>query len=152
MRVFQGLWRISRVTPLTFIALALFFASSRARADTPTLAGTWSASPLTVNWQLGDWGKACGPAPSGGGEGGGSVTISQNGSELSIPGADRTYTTGECWERYPGMQRISHSASGRNFQNVCKTNAGDPRQAKLVTTLSATDSRINFDETGQYQF
>ncbi|HVY32672.1 MAG TPA: hypothetical protein VHB79_39320 [Polyangiaceae bacterium] len=128
------------------------FLCGRARADAPTLAGTWSASPLSVSWQLGDWGKACGPAPSGGGEGGGTVTISQNGSELSIVGTGRTYSTGECWERYPGIQRISHSASARSFQNVCKTAAGDPRQAKLVTTISATDSRINFDETGQYQF
>ncbi len=92
------------------------------------------------------------PAPSGGGEAGGSVTIAQNGSELTIVGAGRSYSTGECWERYPGMQRISHSASARSFQNVCKTSAGDPRQAKLVTTISATDNRINFDETGQYQF
>ncbi|HXK19454.1 MAG TPA: hypothetical protein VNG33_16710 [Polyangiaceae bacterium] len=128
-------------------------ASIHARADAPpTLAGTWSASPLAVSWQLGDWGKACGPAPSGGGEGGGSVTVSQNGNELTFAGAGHTYTTGECWERYPGIQRISHSASARSFQNVCKTAAGDPRQAKLVTTITATDSRINFDETGQYQF
>jgi hypothetical protein len=154
MGVFQGLWRFPQgalrfVSPLFIYMLV----GGPARAEAPpTLAGTWSASPLTVNWQLGDWGKACGPAPSGGGEPGGSVTISQNGAELSIVGAGRTYTTGECWERYPGMQRISHSASARNFQNVCKTSAGDPRQAKLVTSLNATDSRINFDETGQYQF
>jgi len=154
MGVFQGLWRFPRSLPLAASALLILtLASAPARAEAPpTLAGTWSASPLTVNWQLGDWGKACGPAPSGGGEAGGSVTISQNGSELSIVGTGRTYTTGECWERYPGMQRISHSASARNFQNVCKTGAGDPRQAKLVTSISATDSRINFDETGQYQF
>jgi RNA polymerase subunit RPABC4/transcription elongation factor Spt4 len=105
-----------------------------------------------VNWQLGDWGKACGPAPSGGGEPGGSVTISQSGNELTFVGNGRTYSTGQCWELYPGIQRISHSASARSFQNVCKTAAGDPRQAKLVTTISATDSRISFDETGQYQF
>ena len=135
-------------------AATLVFAlsSAVARADVPTLAGTWTASPLAVSWQLGDWGKACGPAPSGGGEAGGSVTITQNGSELTLVGLGRSYTTGECWERYPGIQRISHSASARSFQNVCKTAAGDPRQAKLVTTISATDSRINFDETGQYQF
>jgi RNA polymerase subunit RPABC4/transcription elongation factor Spt4 len=152
MCVFQGRSRISRfrLFALGFSALALL--SHSARAQGPTLAGAWSASPLSVNWQVGDWGKACGPAPSGGGDTGGPVTISQNGSELSIVGAGRTYTTGQCWEPYPGMQRISHSASARSFQNVCKTGAADPRQAKLVTTISATDSRINFDETGQYQF
>jgi RNA polymerase subunit RPABC4/transcription elongation factor Spt4 len=154
MGVFQGLWRFPQGALLVASALLSFVVASRpARADTPpTLAGSWSASPLAVNWQLGDWGKACGPAPSGGGEAGGSVTISQNGSELTISGVGRTYTTGECWERYPGIQRISHSASARSFQNVCKTGAGDPRQTKLVTSISATDSRISFDETGQYQF
>ncbi len=151
MRAFQGRWPFSRVTPLALCVLS-FLASRSAQAEVPTLAGKWTASPLSVNWQLGDWGKACGPTPSGGGEGGGSVTITQSGGELTIAGTGRNFTTGECWERYPGIQRISHSASARNFQNVCKTSAGDPRQAKLVTTLSATDSRINFDETGQYQF
>lgn len=105
-----------------------------------------------MSWQLGDWGKACGPAPSGGGEGGGTVTVVQNGAELAFSGAGRAYTTAECWEQYSGIQRISHSASARSFQNVCKTSAGDPRQAKVVTTITATDNRIAFDETGQYQF
>jgi RNA polymerase subunit RPABC4/transcription elongation factor Spt4 len=155
MGVFQGLWRFLRQTriELTLALVCGLLATPRAaRAQAPTLAGTWTASPLGVSWQLGDWGKACGPAPSGGGEGGGTVTITQTGSELAFAGVGRSYTTAECWERYPGMQRISHSASGRSFQNVCKTAAGDPRQAKVVTTLSATDNRINFDETGQYQF
>jgi hypothetical protein len=152
MRVFQRPWPFPLLATLAASVLAFMLASAPARAEPPTLAGTWTASPLTVAWQLGDWGKACGPAPSGGGEAGGSVNIAQNGSELTFVGAGRTYTTGECWERYPGMLRISHSASARAFQNVCKTSAADPRQAKLVTTISATDNRINFDETGQYQF
>ncbi len=118
----------------------------------PTLAGQWSASPLSVAWQIGDWGKACGPQPSGGGAAGGPVTIAQSGSELTFSGAGRAFSTVECWEQHPGLSRISHSAAPRSYQNVCKTSAGDPRQAKLVTTLSATDTRINFDETGQYQF
>lgn len=149
MRTLQPLWRISVIgSSLLFVLLF----SGRAQAEAPTLAGTWSASSLAVAWQLGDWGKACGPAPSGGGEAGGTVTITQNGNELTISGAGRNYSTAECWERYPGIQRISHSASPRSFSNVCKTAAGDPRQAKLITSISATDNRINFDETGQYQF
>ncbi|RYZ10200.1 MAG: zinc ribbon domain-containing protein [Myxococcales bacterium] len=153
MGVFQGLWRFSRRALIALAALAAMLATcTSAYAQAPTLAGTWTASPLAVSWQLGDWGKACGPAPSGGGEGGGTVTITQSGNELAFAGAGRSYTTSECWEQYPGIQRISHSASARSFQNVCKTAAGDPRQTKLVTTLSATDNRINFDETGQYQF
>jgi hypothetical protein len=149
---FRVHWPFLRFAVGVATVLALTLASGGARAEGPTLAGSWSASPLVVSWQLGDWGKACGPAPSGGGEAGGAVTISQSGSELTLVGGGRSYTTGECWERYPGMQRISHSASARSFQNVCKTPAGDPRQAKLVTTITATDNRINFDETGQYQF
>jgi RNA polymerase subunit RPABC4/transcription elongation factor Spt4 len=149
MRLFQGLWPITWLAPIALITTTW---TSHARADVPTLAGSWSASALSVNWKLGDWGKACGPAPGGGGEGGGTVTITQQGNELTIAGVGRTYTTTECWERYPGIQRISHSASARNFQNVCKTSSGDPRQASLVTTISATDNRISFDETGQYQF
>ncbi len=136
----------------TMASALITLSSSISRAEPVTLSGTWTASPLAVSWQLGDWGKACGPAPSGGGEGGGTVNIVQGKNELTISGAGRTYTTGECWERYPGIQRISHSASARSFQNVCKTAASDPRQAKLVTTISASDSRIDFDETGQYQF
>jgi hypothetical protein len=107
---------------------------------------------LVATWQIGDWGEKCGPKPGGGGVAGGPVTIAQNASELTFTGAGRSFSTAECWEQHPGLSRISHSASARNFQNVCKTAAGDPRQAKIVTTISATDSRINFDETGQYQF
>jgi hypothetical protein len=152
MRVFQRPWPFSRLALIAATILAFTLSSGLGRADAPTLSGTWTASPLSVSWQLGDWGKACGPAPSGGGEAGGSVTITQSGNELTIVGVGRSYTTGECWERYPGILRISHSASARSFQNVCKTANGDPRQARLVTTINATDSRINFDETGQYQF
>jgi Double zinc ribbon len=149
---FQFPWPFLRFALSAAVALVFTLVGGPARAEGPTLAGSWAASPLTVSWQLGDWGKACGPPPSGGGEGGGAVTISQNGNELTLAGGSRTYSTGECWEHFPGMQRISHSAAARSFQNVCKTSAGDPRQAKLVTTISATDNRINFDETGQYQF
>lgn len=153
MRAFQRLCLTPGAAPFASLGLLVILLASRpARAETPTLAGSWAASPLVVNWQLGDWGKACGPAPSGGGEPGGQVTVSQNGSELTFVGLGRSYSTAECWERHPGIQRISHSASSRSFQSVCRTPAGDPRQAKLVTTLSATNDRIHFDETGQYQF
>jgi hypothetical protein len=135
------------------VLLIFWLGGGRAHAQTPpTLAGSWSASPLVATWQIGDWGEKCGPKPGGGGVAGGPVTITQNGSELTFAGAGRGFSTAECWEQHPGLSRISHSASARNFQNVCKTAAADPRQAKIVTTISATDSRINFDETGQYQF
>ena len=134
------------------IALALWALSAPARADAPTLAGSWTATAMRSDWNIGEWGKACGPAPSGGGAPGGNVTISSTGSELHMSGAGRDFSTTECWEAYPGLTRVSHSGGARGWRNTCKTKAGDPRQATIVTTMSATDTSIAFDETGQYQF
>ena len=135
------------------LALSAFAFAWRAEAqETRALSGQWSASPLTATWNVGDWGAACGPRPGGGGEPGGNVTITETGKELTISGLGRKYSTGECWERYPGLSRVSHSTSGRSWRNVCKTSAADPRQATLITSLTATDTTISFDETGQYQF
>jgi hypothetical protein len=117
-----------------------------------TLAGSWSASAMRSDWNIGDWGRACGPQPSGGGAPSGPVTVSQAGNELSFKGAGRDFSTAECWEQFPGLSRVSHSAGTRSWKTVCKTAASDPRQATLVTSISASDTRINFDETGQYQF
>src|SRR5690606_36561188 len=74
------------------------------------------------------------------------------GSELSISGLGREWSTTQCWEQYPGLARRSHSAGTRGWRNVCKTADSDPRQATVVTTLSATDTTMSFDETAQYQF
>jgi len=107
---------------------------------------------MRSDWIIGEWGKACGPTPSGGGAPGGSVTITSSGSELRLSGAGRDYSTTECWEQFPGLSRISHSGGLRGWRSTCKTKLGDPRQATIVTTISATDNQISFDETGQYQF
>ncbi|MEO8982050.1 MAG: hypothetical protein ABI548_20950 [Polyangiaceae bacterium] len=107
---------------------------------------------MRSDWSIGEWGQACGPAPSGGGAAGGTLTIASTGSELHMSGAGRDYSTTECWEQFPGLARTSHSAGLRRWQNTCKTKVGDPRQATLITTISATDNAISFDETGQYQF
>jgi hypothetical protein len=107
---------------------------------------------MRVAWNIGDWGPACGPRPSGGGAPAGSVSVQQSGGELSFSGAGRSYSTTECWEQFPGLRRVSHSGGQRGWRSVCKTAANDSRQATIVTTLSATDSTITFDETGQYQF
>lgn len=125
---------------------------STARAQSPTLAGRWTASAMRVDWNIGDWGPACGPQPSGGGAPSGAVTVTVAGNELTLSGAGRTYSTTECWEQFPGLTRVSHSSGTRAWRNVCKTPASDPRQASIVTTITATDSQISFDETGQYQF
>lgn len=136
-------------------ACAVLVAPARLLAqDKPTLSGSWSASALTEQWAIGDWGEACGPKPKGQGAGGGSVQIREQGGELSIVGAGRAFSTSECWEQMPGLSRTSHSASGggRFWRTRCTTAANDPRRATIVTTLSATDTSISMVETGQYQF
>jgi len=132
--------------------LTFGFTGASARAEAPALDGIWSASALRSDWNIGDWGAACGPQPSGGNEAGGSVTITVQGSELVINGLGRSYATTQCWEQYPGLARVSHSSGTSSWRTTCKTSSGDARQATVVTQLSASGSRISFDETGQYQF
>jgi hypothetical protein len=143
--------RVSRVLALAALALPVTEAEFARAADAP-LDGQWSATAMTVNWKIGDWGAACGPKPSGTGAPAGTVTIKEQGAELLMSGAGRTLTTKECWEQYPGLTVTSHSAGSRTWRNTCRTAQGDPRQAHLVTTITATNSQIAFDETGQYQF
>ena len=107
---------------------------------------------MRSDWVIGEWGKACGPVPSGGGAAAGSVFVAPNGNELRISGDGRDYSTAECWEQFPGLSRVSHSGNGRGWRTTCKTKSGDPRQATVVTTINASDRQISFDETGQYQF
>jgi hypothetical protein len=123
-----------------------------AAQEVKTLSGIWSASAMRSAWNVGDWGEACGPKPGGGAAPAGTVTIKQSGGELVISGAGRTYSTAECWEQMPGLARASHSGGQRGWRTVCKSSPGDARQATVVTTVSASDSYITFDETGQYQF
>lgn len=107
---------------------------------------------MRVDWRIGSWGPACGPPPSGGGAPTGTVVIRTAGAELVMSGAGRAFSTTECWEQYPGLTRTSHTASPGRWSTVCQTPAGDSRQARLVTTITAPSSaRIDFDETGQYQ-
>jgi hypothetical protein len=145
MRVFAG-----KLVAASLVAIVLFASSESARAaDDAPLGGQWSATAMTETWRIGDWGPACGPKPSGGGAPAGTVTVQEQGGELSWTGAGRAYSTRECWEQFPGLTRTSHSAGGRSWRNTCRTPAGDPRQASLVTSISATNTQIAFDETGQ---
>jgi hypothetical protein len=141
---------IFRLAPL--VALGVLFAMNARAAAPPTLDGTWSAGPLTVKWVIGDWGPACGPQPSGGGEGAASIIIHETAGELVLTGGGRVYSTTTCWEQYPGIQRTGHSGSSRAWKTTCKTAPGDARQATVTTTLQASDDRISFYEAGQYQF
>jgi hypothetical protein len=133
------------------IALPLAASSTALSQERPTLSGAWSASAITESWSIGDWGEACGPRPAPHGAGGGSVTVSESGGELIFSGGGYPRTNG-CFEMGGGIGVTSHSASPRSWRTRCGTSAADPRKATIVTTLSATDSSISFDETGQYQF
>ena len=147
---------LTRFAPRAIVVFALLVVlvslSGQARAQRKTLSGTWSATSMVERYNVGEWGSKCGPRPGGQGAPGGSVTISQVGNELDIRGAGRSYSTTNCWEQAPGLQRVSHSASARGWSNRCTTAAGDPRRATVITTISATDDAIHFDETGSYQF
>ncbi len=130
-------------------------AAGRAFAqDKPTLSGSWTASALTESWSVTDWGEVCGPKPASHGAGGGGVQIREQGGELSIIGAGRAFSTAECWEQMPGLSRTSHSSSGggRFWRTRCTTPANDPRRAAVTTTISATDTTIQLNETGEYQW
>ncbi|WP_437607976.1 hypothetical protein WMF20_45030 [Sorangium sp. So ce834] len=120
----------------------------------PTLSGAWTASALSEQWSIDAWGEACGPRPRPQGAPGGAVQVQQHGSELSISGAGRSWSTAECWEQMPGLARSKHSASGdaRSWQTRCTTPPNDPRRAVVTTTTQATDASIRMVETGQYQF
>jgi hypothetical protein len=146
---------VARIRALLIGALVLtgVSAGASARADESlTLAGRWSASPLTVRWIIGDWGPACGPRPSGGGESAATAIIGSSGGELTISAGGRLYSTTSCWEQYPGIVRTGHAATARSWKTTCRTPSTDPRQASLTTTLTATDTSISFYEAGQYQF
>ena len=138
------------VAASTFLTL-LFGGWSEVHAQQKTLSGRWSATSMSVQWSIGDWGEACGPKPGGGGAPAGTVTVSQKGSELYISGAGRSWNTTQCWEQHPGMS-VSHSGGSRGWKTVCKTAAGDPRQATIITSTNASDDFIGLNETGQYQF
>lgn len=137
---------------LMLVLVTLGHAGSARAEEQPTLSGRWAASALMTAWNFGDWGDACGPRPTGSGAPAGTVTIEQQGSELHFSGAGRGYSTTECWEQYEGLVRVSHTGGKRGWRTTCRTKPGDPRQATVVTTVTASDSYITLDETGQYQF
>ena len=124
---------------------------SRAQSSV-SLAGRWQADPMTVRWVIGDWGPACGPRPSGGGDVGGVVEIQLKGAELVISRPDGSYSTAQCWAMHPELERQSHAAGGRSWATTCRTRSNDARQEVLQTNITATDDTISFRESGQYQF
>lgn len=134
---------------LASVLLVCLTWTSGAHAQQKTLSGRWTATAMTTQWVVGDWGDACGPRPGGGGAPGGTVRINQQGGELVVIGGTRSWRTNTCWDSQPVR---SHSGGQRGWRTVCGSSPGDPRQAKVIMTMSATDDAISFSETGQYQF
>ena len=148
---------LSRRTMVAVIAACAFFllfgrSSPSFATDRPTLAGVWSESILTERWNIGQWGTACGPRPVSRDMPGGQATVVEEGAELVITSADRTFRTAACYETMPGLVQSSHSVTQRSWQTRCVSAPGDPRQTTLVTNLTATDTTMSLDETGAYQF
>jgi hypothetical protein len=139
---------------LAALVVALLWSRAARAQERPTLSGTWTASPLTESWTVSEWGEACGPKPAPQGAGGGSVQIREQGGELSIVGAGRAFSTAQCWEQMPGVARSSHSASGngRFWRTRCTSPPNDSRRTAITTSISATDTTISLNETGEYAF
>ena len=121
-------------------------------AQATDLNGTWSASSLRVSWAIGDWGDACGPRPSGGGERAGRVQLTAEGGGFRLSGLGRNYNTTQCWEQMPGLTTRNRSTGASTISATCSMPPGDPRQARVVTSWYPRGDEIYFDETGQYQF
>lgn len=81
------------------------------------------------------------------------MTVSAQGSELSIAGLGRSYSTRTCWESLPGVSVVGHSSSARSWNTRCSSSAGDPRRTTITTTLSASSNdQLQFTEVGLYEF
>jgi hypothetical protein len=145
---------VRSVIAVAVLSVGLFAAESAHAQDKLTLNGSWSASGLSESWTTSSWGEACGPKPQSQGAGAGAVQVREQGSELSIVGAGRAFSTAECWDQMPGLSRTSHSASGggRFWRTRCASAPNDSRRATVVTSISATDTTIALSETGEYSF
>lgn len=146
-RVAGSAWRSALL-----LGFLVWSGPGQALAEPLALAGRWQADPMTVRWVIGEWGEACGPRPSGGGDPGGVVSIELQSDELVISGGEHGYSSEQCWEMHPGLERQSHAKGQRSWATTCRTKPNDPRQEILQTTITATEDVITFRESGQYQF
>ena len=132
----------------------LVLASVDARADSP-YDGPWKQSPLKEDFTVQQWLPGCGPAPASHSAGGGeTITITQEGDELSFSGGGRTFKSNQCYDDMPTLARESHTRdpSGKVFRTHCATPAGDPRRATMNTLVQMTsDGHIEMAETGRYE-
>ena len=130
------------------VATALF---GVARADAPTLAGTWSAGPLSETITVGSWVDECGPKPKAHGLAGGSYKVVISGDELVFSGP-QSFRTDACFTQEE-TRRVSHSAtpSLRTWKTHCESAPGDPRKASITTVVRAqSDDVIVLTESAHY--
>jgi len=136
------------------IASTIFSIAALAHADAQW-DGQWKQSALREDFTVQQWLPGCGPAPSTHASGGGeTITITQEGDELSFVGGGRVFKTNQCYDDMPTLARESHSRdpSGKIWRTHCSTPAGDPRRATMNTLIQVTsDSHIDLAETGRYE-
>lgn len=142
----------ARGLPLAIVVGFSLSTTAVAAGDRLTLSGKWQASPMSLQRAIGEWGPSCGPQPGIPGGGGGPVTVTQSDTELTIVGSGVNYSTAACWEKHSSLSRTHHSGGSRAWSNVCESGGDTSNHVSIRTTISATDTSIHFDETGQYQF
>jgi hypothetical protein len=145
-------WRHLALVPLlviTFVVVTL--TGGDVLAEPQTLAGSWSATPMSESVKIGSWVDECGPKPVSSSSPGGAYKISISGDELVFSGG-KSFRTDQCWDM--GLaKRVSHSAtpSIRYWKTRCESPAGDPRKATITTVVRAVDDdTILLSETAHY--
>ena len=139
----------------SLLALVLVTAPTLASAD--GFGGKWKQSAMRVDYKVQTWPvDVCGPPPASESIGGGeSITVTEEGDELTFVGGGRTYNSRQCYDNeVPSLARESHShdPAARTWRTRCTTPASDPRRATLNTLVQATsDKRIQITETGRYE-
>jgi hypothetical protein len=135
--------------------VASLAAARRARADAPSLDGTWRQGPLKEEYTVQKWLSACGPAPVSGSNGGGeTVTIRQEGDELSFVGGGRVFHSNQCYDQMPTLVRETHTRdpSGKTWRTRCITPPSDPRRGAIDTRVDITTAKhIDIQESGRYE-
>ena len=122
-----------------------------ARADAPTLAGTWSAGPLSETVTVTAWVDECGPKPKAHSLAGGSYKVVTSGDELVFSGP-QSFRTDVCFTQEE-TRRVSHSATPalRTWKTHCESAPGDPRKASITTVVRAqSDDVIVLTESAHY--
>jgi len=140
-------------TVISVVAVPALLLAPHAGAQQPTLAGSWSASPMSESVKVDSWVSECGPKPQSGSSPGGGYKVSVAGDELVFSGG-RAFRTDQCWDMGTA-RRVSHSAtpSIRWWKTRCESAPGDPRKAAITTVVRAVDDdTIVLSETAHYSF